>query len=1174
MADTIKGTKNDDNLTVADDNIVVDAGAGNDVVNFKGNKSSISGGNGNDWIEIYGDRNSITGDAGNDTIWSEGKNNTIIGSAGNDSIWGGWGAKSPGLVYVYGGGNDTISPFFDDYQFIVIENYTWTTQLTQNDNGEDRLVIITVLNGSETVGTITIDNFGNGDYENFGKYILPSKDALAEFNFIYNDEDGKNITGTGGNDRIFNNGSNLTITGGAGNDTILNNDGKKVSIDAGKGDNYITTGYNVTVTAGAGNDSVNLGGISAVYVYGGGNDTITGFGGIYNSIVLGDVKVRANIQTDDVNILLRLNNGNTLTLLNVDYNYFMEGHIYSSLSEVPKVNVIDNYEENKVINIDGEKDAINYVGNGAENVTINGSKFNDYVSNGGNGVNATALIDLGAGNDTIYNFPDNSTLIGGDGDDSILNNNWFGTDNNVLIDCGAGNDVVDNSGNHSTISGGSGNDTIWNGGSNVTIEGGKGDDNLASGGDNVLFKYANGDGNDIVYGFNATDTLEISGAKYSTAKSGEDVIVTVGKGNITLSGAASLSAVNIRGTVGGGNDTSSGGGNDTTPAEDSTLLVVTDKTKSPVTVKSAIKTIDATARTKTIKITGNTKANSIVGGSNNDSIYGGKGNDTIRGNKGNDKIFGENGDDILYGGVGKDTLSGGADNDKIFGEDGNDSLSGGDGDDILSGGDDNDKLLGGNGDDSIVGGDGKDTLNGGKGNDTLTGGKGADIFVYKSGDGDDIITDYAKEDKISITSGKASVTTRGNDVIFTVGSGKITLTGGKDKKITYIDDKGEHSYNSTVEPYIISSDGTEIALTKKFVKENFNVKSYGDEIQIIDASGVQHDINITGNNLPNKIIGTSQDDIIDGGGSADTIDGGKGNDSIFGGKGNDSLNGNKADDTLIGGAGSDTLTGGSGADVFVYKKGDGNDIITDYAEEDVISIQSGKATVSTKKNDVIFTVGSNKITVVGAKDKVITYVDSGGEHVYPKIFTVKGATITLTEKYMKNSFNVADYGDYDTINASEVQHGLNIVGNDSANSITGTTDEDYINGGAGNDTIRGGDGNDSIIGGKGKDYLYGGEGNDTLWGGAGNDYLYGGEGADIFIFDKSDGIDKIFGYEQGVDKIMILSNQKPVLVGTPSSNDVTFKVGSSKIVVDNAANTTIEFVKSNGKHLDSYTPSK
>lgn len=64
-----------------------------------------------------------------------------------------------------------------------------------------------------------------------------------------------------------------------------------------------------------------------------------------------------------------------------------------------------------------------------------------------------------------------------------------------------------------------------------------------------MFTYAEGDGNDIISGFNATSTLQIGDGTgtYSTEKNGDDIIVTVGDGKITLQGAVNLSTVNISG---------------------------------------------------------------------------------------------------------------------------------------------------------------------------------------------------------------------------------------------------------------------------------------------------------------------------------------------------------------------------------------------------------------------------------------------------------------------------------------------------------------------------------------------------------------------------------------------------------------------------------------------------
>ena len=1291
----IEGTAGNDNMRGAGDSLVISAGKGNDTINYIGDNNTLDGGTGNDYIEVNGDNLSITGGAGNDSIELRGNNNTIIGSAGNDSISTGWESESPSLVYVYGGGNDTISPFFDDYQFIIIEGYTWTTNVVQDDNGND-IIIVTVLNGSETVGTITIQNFvvRNG-IENFDKYILPSKDALAEFNFIYNDEDGKNLTGTDGNNRIANIiANNLSITSGAGNDTILSNDGKKVSIDAGDGDNYIrTTGDNVTVTAGAGNDSVELGGDANVYVYGGGNDTVN-LGSWYKFIVLGDVSVRASIQADDETTLLRLSNGNTLTLIN-----FTEGishSILSSLSEVPKINVIHNDQNDSVVNINGEKDAVNFFINGDNNVTINGSQFNDHIGshvgheniiinggkgndtlenwggnfveintgdgnnevwvmsggpdeghhvtvnaqdgddilhvggpylllNAGNGNNdiwnggpsstvnagdgndsiwnmegglyatinagagnddinnqgANSILDAGAGNDTITNTGASSTINAGDGADVIVNGS-YPDGLNVVIDAGNDNDYITNYGSKVSINGGSGNDSIdnirWYNGAgydalkNVTINAGKGDDSIRNEGDNILFQYRAGDGNDIIEGFNSTSTLAISGAKYSTAKSDSDIIVTVGEGNITLGGAANLDKLNIIGSSLKSDDSneSVNGGDDSV---ESATLAVTDKTKSPVTVSSAVKVINASKRTKAVNITGNDNANSILGGKGADTLNGGKGNDTLTGGKGNDIFVYSAGNDVITdyangdkikigkGKISKSTVSG---NDVVFtvgkntltvkdskgkslamidsagkesatiiggsttltvndktkspvtvgsaikvinaskctkavkitgnaldntisGGSKDDSIYGGKGNDSIVGNAGNDYLSGDAGDDLLNGGKGNDTFVGGAGNDTLTGGAGKDIFQYSGGN--DVITDYASEDKIQI-SGKTNLTINGNDIIFTVGKDSITVKDGKGKNIYYSANGIEQIYTKSD----VSLKGSTIKLLKNYFEDDFKVSDYSDAIQTIDASAVVHDISITANKLANKIIGSAEND------------------------------------TLIGGKSNDTLTGGKGSDVFVYDNGDGNDIITDYTEEDMLKIASGTISkIITSGKNVIFTVGKGKISVTGGANKVIHYEDAKGvEHFYPVNFNTAGTGATLLSAYSKDNFNVSDYGDYagtlKTIDASAVVHDVKITSNKLMNSIIG------------------------------------GDGNDTLIGGKGNDTLTGSDGADVFVYANGDGNDIITDYTSD-DRIKITSGTAAV---EKKGKDVIFTVGSGKITVKGAADKVVTYLDAKG----------
>ena len=90
--------------------------------------------------------------------------------------------------------------------------------------------------------------------------------------------------------------------------------------------------------------------------------------------------------------------------------------------------------------------------------------------------------------------------------------------------------------------------------------------------------------------------------------------------------------------------------------------------------------------------------------------------------------------------------------------------------------------------------------------------------------------------------------------------------------------------------------------------------------------------------------------------------------------------------------------------------------------------------------------------------------------------------------------------------------------------LKGSQGEDLLYGDLGNDTLHGGKGDDSLFGDAGDDLLKGGQGEDLLYGGLGNDTLHGGEGEDLFILRNDGSVDSILDFEQGQDKIELLSN--------------------------------------------------
>ena len=102
------------------------------------------------------------------------------------------------------------------------------------------------------------------------------------------------------------------------------------------------------------------------------------------------------------------------------------------------------------------------------------------------------------------------------------------------------------------------------------------------------------------------------------------------------------------------------------------------------------------------------------------------------------------------------------------------------GDDVLTGGDGDDAIDGGAGHDRLSGGGGADILRGGLGDDELAGGAGADVFIFRPGDGDDVLTDFnpAEGDILILEGGWffASVGSRFDEITLDINNGQGSVT--------------------------------------------------------------------------------------------------------------------------------------------------------------------------------------------------------------------------------------------------------------------------------------------------------------------------------------------------------------------------------------------------------------
>ncbi|HYD71302.1 calcium-binding protein [Azospirillum sp.] len=178
---------------------------------------------------------------------------------------------------------------------------------------------------------------------------------------------------------------------------------------------------------------------------------------------------------------------------------------------------------------------------------------------------------------------------------------------------------------------------------------------------------------------------------------------------------------------------------------------------------------------------GSAYADTLVGRGGGDVMQGMGGADTLRGGDDGDQMYGNLGADQMSGDAGGDWMFGGQDSDWLEGGSGDDLMQGNMANDTLVGGDGADALFGGQGDDVLNGGLGNDTLNGNLGNDTLIGDTGADRFVFRAGQGNDTVYDFAgaSGDRIELAAGTAytvATATEGAAIVLATGE-TLTLKG-------------------------------------------------------------------------------------------------------------------------------------------------------------------------------------------------------------------------------------------------------------------------------------------------------------------------------------------------------------------------------------------------------------
>ena len=480
----------------------------------------------------------------------------------------------------------------------------------------------------------------------------------------------------------------------------------------------------------------------------------------------------------------------------------------------------------------------------------------------------------------------------------------------------------------------------------------------------------------------------------------------------------------------------------------------------------------------------------LRGGGNSDILIGSDNNESFIGEQGNDIIDGGDGFDRLrYDRTGAEQVTVDLQNGTTFGTWNGQAFN-----DTISNIEwvrgtllGDDILIGDNADNLIEGEGGNDTISDGGGNDNLFGGAGDDVFIAGTGQND-------------YDGGSGSDT-----VDFSAFSGAINVnlaTG-------------------------VTSGG-----------------AAGNDT-LVDIE------NIVGTNGNDRLVGSSAANILSGGNGDDTILDAGGNDDVFGGAG---------DDVFIAGTGQNDYDGGSGSDTVDFSAFSGAinvNLATGSTSGGASGNAAGNDTLVNIEN-IVGTRGNDTLTGNGLAN---TFSDGGGND---DIFGGAGDDVFIAG-VGQNDYDGGSGSD--TVDFSAFSGAINVnlatgatsggaAGNDTIvdiENVVGTNGNDRLVGSSADNILSGGNGNDRLFGASGSDVLNGSEGNDFLDGGGGSgiDQLFGGEDADVFHFDRGEGVDIVNDFQNNIDTIEFdnFTNTTTTAAfisdfATVNGNDVIFDFGS------------------------------
>ena len=887
----------------------------------------------------------LVGSAGHDTLYGDSEANLLVGGAGNDNLFGGDGSDElnggDGLNKLYGGAGDdriSISGDFESRYFggsgFDIADFSLRSDNVNIDisfHGFDRIEGIIGTSGNNTIN---------------GSAQANSLDGHAGNDFIYGWDGNDTIDGGDGDDNHY---------GGAGNDRIAGSLGTDY-FDGGTGFDTLDFSYSESEVF------IDLTAESVLFASGFEEQAIN---------------FEAVIASNGNSILHGTSVGNQL--IGLAGNDILEGKGGNDTLEggAGEDNLFGGAEHDLLFGGSGND---TLTGDAGEDVFFGGAGSDTYY--GGEGIDTVdfsqeligLVVHMGQPTESSENaygdsFISIEQIIG-----TALNDQITGTfAANETLFGGDGNDELDGDDGDDILSGDNGNDELTGGAGSDVLSGGSGMD---------IFTFELNSGNDTITDFDTVDELidlrptRVHFDELTISGVGNDALIefdtSAGGVKITLQGvdAAEIGETNflIRQDGTAGNDTLWG-----TEGDDELYGGAGDDYLSSFGGNDLLN--------------GRTGNDTLIGGEGNDRYYIDAAGDLVveDPHEGIDYVYATV-PVVLSPNVEYGAANGGNRSNFEFHVTGNDSdnwITGNEAANSLDGGDGRDRIIGYEGDDTIIGGKDRDVLEGGTEADAERD-SGTDTFVFLSGDSVDIILDFeTNRDFIDISAVEIPFV----DVVIGIYSGGTSIgydPGAIDTGTIFLPDIDPTSlsfanfitFHGSLQPAIEGGDGNddlrgsiaddlligyegndeltgyagtdemrgghgddryfvydvndaviESAGEGEFDKVTTYVSfTLPDHVEWISAAGDGGAIDLTGNDLNNRVVGNGEANI------------------------------------LRGGAGYDRIWGKDGADTFVFGLGEGaSDRIEDFdaSQGDLISIEVAGVGFA----DLILTNTSNGTTV-------------------------------------------------------------------------------------------------------------------------------------------------------------------------------------------------------------------